>query len=59
LGEAIESGVPAIPVLPQPAGKGEPEEVGGLHEGPQGQGVEVAPSHRDREQAVEVGRGGA
>jgi hypothetical protein len=34
LGETIEGGVPSIPVLPEPSGEGEPEEVGGLHEGP-------------------------
>ena len=57
LGEAIERGVPAIPVLPQSPGKGEPEEVGGLHEGSQGQRVEVASPHRGTEEAVEVGGG--
>ena len=57
LGEAVEGGVLAIPVLPQSPGEGEPEEVGGLHEGSQGQGVEVASPHRGTEEAVEVGGG--
>ena len=49
LGEAVERGVLAIAVLPQPSGESEPEEVGGLHEGSQGQGVEVASPHRGAE----------
>jgi hypothetical protein len=49
--------LPGVAILPETFGEGEAEKVGGLHEGPQREGVERAPLHGGTQQAVEVGGG--
>jgi hypothetical protein len=49
--EAADRGIRLVPARA--------EDVGGPHESSQGQGVEIAPSHRGTEEAVEVGVGAA
>jgi hypothetical protein len=40
LREALEARVSAVAILAKAFGEGEAEEVSGLHEGPQGEGIE-------------------
>ncbi len=58
LGEAVEDWVAGVSVAPKPIGEGEPEEVGGLHQDMQGEGVEASAFHGGSQKAVEEGRRG-
>jgi len=49
-GEAVEDAVPGVAVLSEPFAERQPEEVCGLHQGMEGQGVEAEP--QDLQSAV-------